>query len=70
MNKFYEKTKWVAVFVIIGGVAFGLLFAAAALILSNTATIFGGILVFAALVVWAYDTGILFERILGIHDEL
>lgn len=70
MNKFYEKTKWVAVFVIIGSVAFGLLFAAAALILSHTATIFGGILVFAALMVWAFDTGILFERILGIHDEL
>ena len=69
MNKFYEKTKWVAVFVIIGSVAFGLLFAAAALILSHTATIFGGILVFAALMVWAYDTDILFVKILGIDDE-
>ena len=69
MNKFYDKAKWVAVFLIIWLVAFGLLFAATALIISETARALGCILIFVALLVWAYDTDILFERVLGIHDE-
>jgi len=69
MNKFYEKVKWVAVFLIIWLVAFGLLFAAAALIINETARALGCILIFVALMVWAYDTDILFERVLGIRDE-